>query len=129
MKTDISLKVTGLVLWVQDAGLSAKFYKKIGFEVASVTDRDATVALGGFQIFLVTMRDEDEFNGDSLAAEKGKGMYVYVQCADVDALYSQLKDSGMTPRSEPRDWEWGRREFVVKDPDGYKICFSQAISL
>jgi catechol 2,3-dioxygenase-like lactoylglutathione lyase family enzyme len=123
MSTDTSLKVTGLVLWVQDAGLSAKFYKKIGFEVVSTTERDAVVKLGGFELSLVTMRDEDEFNGDSLAAEKGKGMYVYIQCDDVDAFHSQLKDGGITPRTEPRDWEWGRREFVVHDPDGYKLCF------
>jgi catechol 2,3-dioxygenase-like lactoylglutathione lyase family enzyme len=29
------------------------------------------------------------------------------------------------PATEPRDWEWGNREFIIKDPDGYKLCFSQ----
>lgn len=127
MSTDTSLRATGLVLWVQDAGLSTKWYKKIGFEVVSTTERDAVVKLGGFQLSLVTMRDEEEFNGDSLAAEKGKGMYMYIQCADVDAFYSQLKNSGIMPRTEPRDWEWGRREFVIHDPDGYKLCFWQDV--
>lgn len=23
----------------------------------------------------------------------------------------------------PRDWPWGNREFVLKDPDGYKLVF------
>lgn len=127
MSTDTFLKVTGLVLWVQDATLSAKWYKKIGFEVVSETERDAVVKLGNFQISLVTMRDEDEFNGDSLAAEKGRGMYIYIQCNDVDELHVRLQDSGITPRSEPRDWGWGRREFVVKDLDGYKLCFWQEV--
>lgn len=123
MSMDMSLKVTGLVLWVQDATISTRFYKKIGFEVTSETERDATVRLGGFQLSLVTMRDEDEFNGDSLAAEKGKGMYIYIQCDDVDGLHGRLKENGVIPHTEPRDWDWGRREFVVKDPDGYKLCF------
>lgn len=30
---------------------------------------------------------------------------------------------GMKPSSEPRDWPWGRREFVLRDPDGYKLVF------
>ena len=71
----------------------------------------------------VTMRDEAEFNKDSLASVKGSGMYVYINVDDVDANYKEAKDLGIDPSSEPRDWEWGIREFVVKYPDGYKLCF------
>lgn len=116
---------TNLVLWVQDCTLSTKFYKKLGFDVTSQTERDATVRLGNFEIMLVTMRDEDEFTGDSLAAEKGKGVYMYLQTDDVDDLYVELKEAGVAAHTEPRDWPWGNREFVVKDPDSYKICFWQ----
>lgn len=121
------MKVSNLVLWVQDATLSYRFYKKLGFTVDSVTDRDATVACGGFEIILVTMRDENEFNGDSLAAEKGKGMYIYVNVENVDTKHAALKQLGLELKNEPRDWPWGNREFVVSDPDGYKICFWQKI--
>jgi catechol 2,3-dioxygenase-like lactoylglutathione lyase family enzyme len=121
------MKISNLVFWVQDATLSVKFYKKVGFEIRSVTDRDATVSAGGFDIVLVTMRDEDDFARDALAASKGRGMYVYVAVADVDATYARLVAKGVAPISEPRDWEWGNREFVVKDPDGYKLCFWQRV--
>ena len=121
------MKITNLVFWVQDATLSVKFYKKLGFDVVRVTDRDATVACGGFEIMLVTMRNEDEFNGDSLAAEKGKGMYVYINADNVDAVYADLVKHEITPKAEPRDWPWGNREFVVADPDGYKLCFWQKL--
>jgi catechol 2,3-dioxygenase-like lactoylglutathione lyase family enzyme len=117
------MKITSIVFWVADATLSYKFYKKLGFEVGEVTDRHAVVRLGGFEIILVTMRNEDEFNKDSLAAEKGRGMYVYIDVDDVDAKYTELKTVGIEPSSEPRDWDWGTREFVVKDPDAYKLCF------
>jgi len=46
-------------------------------------------------------------------------------CVNVDAKYAELVAAGITPRSEPRDWPWGNREFIVKDPDGYKLCFWQ----
>lgn len=121
------MKITNLVFWVQDATLSVKFYRKLGFDEVRVTDRDATVACGGFEIMLVTMRDENEFNGDSLAAAKGKGMYVYINVDNVDAKYSDLVKHDITPKAEPRDWPWGNREFVVADPDGYKLCFWQKL--
>ena len=122
------MEVTGLVLWTQDNTLSVKFYKKLGFEVLESNDRHTIVQLGMFKLYLVSMRDEDEFNTDSLAANKGKGMYLYINVDDVDALYSALVKMGITPRSEPRDWDWGNREFIVKDPDNYKLCFWQKIS-
>lgn len=122
------MEITGLVLWTQDNTLSVKFYKKLGFEVVESNDRHTIVQLGAFTLYLVSMRDEDEFNTDSLAANKGKGAYLYVHADDVDALHAELIAKGITPRTEPRDWDWGNREFVVKDPDGYKLCFWQRIS-
>lgn len=122
------MEITGLVLWTQDNTLSVKFYKKLGFEVVESNDRHTIVQLGAVKLYLVSMRDEDEFNTDSLAANKGKGMYLYIHVDDVDALHAALIEKGITPRSEPRNWDWGNREFVVKDPDGYKLCFWQKIS-
>lgn len=123
------MKITGLVLWVQDNTLSVKFYKKLGFELVQSDERNSTVKLGEFEIMLISMRDEAEFNSDSLSSDKGRGMYVYIHVDDIDAKYAELLKLGITPRSEPRDWDWGNREFVVKDPDGYKLCFWQKIRL
>lgn len=117
------MNITSLVLWVQDATLSAKFYKKVGFEIVRVTEESATVKCGEFELTLVTMRDEDEFRRDSFASDKGKGMYIYVHVDNIDEKYNQLVKVESTPNAAPRDWPWGNREFVVKDPDGYKLCF------
>jgi catechol 2,3-dioxygenase-like lactoylglutathione lyase family enzyme len=121
------MKVTNILLWVQENKLSEKFYKKLGFDVTASTAGYSEVKLGSFEIVLVNMRDEDEFAGDSLAGEKGRGMYIYVRVEDVDKTYGELLGKGFQPRSEPRDWPWGNREFVLKDPDGYKLCFWQPI--
>lgn len=122
------MEITGLVLWTLDNTISVKFYRKLGFDVVESNDRHTVVRLGSFELFLVSARDEAEFNTDSLAANKGKGMYIYVHADNVDALYKQLVEKGLTPRTEPRDWDWGNREFIIKDPDGYKLCFWQKIS-
>ena len=117
------MRVTNILLWVQENKLSEKFYKKLGFEVASSTAGYSEVKLGRFEIVLVNMRDEDEFAGDSLAGEKGKGMYIYIHVDDVDKEYQRQLQLGLQPSTKPRDWEWGNREFILKDPDGYKLCF------
>lgn len=117
------MRFTNVLLWVQENKLSEKFYKKLGFNVTASTDYYSEAELGKFQLVLVNMRDDDEFAGDSLAGEKGKGAYIYIFVDDVDAEYRRQIDLGLKPSSQPRDWPWGNREFVLKDPDGYKLCF------
>lgn len=58
---------------------------------------------------------------------KGLGIYTYIEVDDVDADFESIKGKGITPRTEPKDWPWGKREFVVKDPDGYKLVFFSPI--
>lgn len=119
----VGMKTTHLVLWVQENKTSEKFYKKIGFEVRESDDEHSVVSPGsGFSLDLVSMRDETKFSKDSMAAEKGLGMYIYVSVEDVDQKYQELVSLGLEP-TKPKDWPWGNREFIFKDPDGYKLCF------
>lgn len=117
------MRFTNIVLWVQENKVSEKFYKKLGFTVTESTDNYSEIELGQFKMTLVNMRDEAEFAGDSLAGAKGKGIYVYVWVEDVDAEYERQTKAGLQPTTEPRNWPWGNREFILKDPDGYKLCF------
>lgn len=121
------MKIQSILLWVQENKLSEKFYKKLGFEVVQSNDRLSTVNLQGFEIMLVSMRDEAPFSKDALSGDKGKGLYIYVRVDDVDVAYGDLVQKGIQPATEPKTWEWGNREFIVKDPDGYKLCFWQPI--
>lgn len=117
------MKVTSILFWTQENKVSEKFYKKLGFEVVRSDDQHSLVELGNFQITLVNMRDEEEFAKDSMAAERGRGVYVYMYVDDVDTQYDKFIKLGIKPATKPRDWLWGNREFIVKDPDGYKLCF------
>lgn len=117
------MKITNLLFWVQENKLSEKFYKKLGFEVIQSDDDHTLVSLDGFSIDLVSMRDEEKFACDSMYADKGKGAYVYIYVDNVDVMYKDLLGRGLTPATQPKDWPWGNREFILKDPDGYKLCF------
>ncbi len=122
------MKFTGLTFWVQDQKVSEGFYQKIGFEVVGSSDMMATLKLDDFELMLVSAKGSSgEFATDALADKKGKGLYVNLSVEDVDKKYQELKAAGIEPKTEPRDWPWGNREFVLKDPDGYKIVFWQKI--
>jgi len=121
------MRITSLLFWVQENKTSEKFYKKLGFNVLQSDEEHTLVTLHGFNIDLVSMRDEDKFARDSMSADKGKGMYVYINVDDVDATYNKFSEAGITPYTEPKDWPWGNREFIAKDPDGYKLCFWQPV--
>lgn len=121
------MKVANLLLWVQENKLSEKFYRKLGFEVVQSDDTHSLVSLDSFKIDLVSMRDEDRFAKDSMSADKGRGMYLYIHVDDVDAKYDELLALGFKPETQPKDWPWGNREFILKDLDGYKLCFWNAL--
>jgi len=116
------MKFTGIVLWVQENKLSEKYYRKLGFNVTESSDTHSVVKLGDLEITLVSMRDEEPFTNDSMAGAKGKGMYIYLKVANVDQAFDDLSSVGIQPSTQPKDWPWGNREFIVKDPDGYKLC-------
>lgn len=121
------MKFTSILFWVGENKLSEKFYKKLGFEVTTSNDRLSVVRLGDLELQLVSMRDEAPHSTDSLAGDKGKGMFIYLNVPNADQAYAKLVKDGIKPRTEPKDWEWGNREFIVKDPDGYKLCFWQKL--
>lgn len=51
----------------------------------------------------------------------GAGIFVYLSVENVDEFYKNLLSKGIKPVSAPRDWPSGNREFVIRDPDNYKL--------
>lgn len=119
--------MTSLLFWVQENKLAEKFYKKLGFEVLHSDEDHSIVSLHSFVIDLVSMRDEDPFARDAMSGDKGRGMYIYIRVNDVDQKYVELLAAGLRPTTSPKNWPWGNREFILKDPDGYKLCFWQPL--
>ncbi len=55
----------------------------------------------------------------------------YVDVRDLDGLYEELRPrlQALPPADvlPPRDQPHGQREFMVRGPDGYVICFGQPV--
>jgi len=113
------------LFFVKDIKKTAEFYKKLGFEVSESEDA-ARIKIGDFTLAFM---DESKVQIDKEAGmePKGIGIFTYVETDDVDGQFKLIKENGITPSSEPKDWPWGKREFAVKDPDGYKIIFYSSI--
>lgn len=117
--------VAGFTCYVLDVNKTAEFYKKLGFIIVEQDDLHLKIRLNWFTIDFVSIKHEEkeEFKKDSDATNKGAGIYIDINVEDVDEFYKGVLKMGMKPSSEPRDWPWGNREFVLRDPDGYKLVF------
>lgn len=109
------------LFYASDLKKTAEFYKKLGFNVQEV-EGAVRIKMGDFTLAFL---DEDitPIKNESGAKPKGLGVFTYVEVEDVDAYFKLLKEKDIRTSSEPRDWPWGKREFVVRDPDGYKLVF------
>lgn len=53
------------------------------------------------------------------AASGASGGGIVVHVADVDAHYERARNGGASILYEPRDEDYGQREYGVRDPEGH----------
>ena len=112
--------IASLLFYSTDLDKTYEFYETLGFEPQK-KDGMVIFFVNWFQVGFID-KAHSMFK-DGFSADKGNGMFVHVKVEDVDSYYKFVTEKGIKPSSEPRDWEWGNREFVIKDPDGYRFVF------
>ena len=121
-------------LTVSDFDESLAFYTRgVGFEVAFSRAEPAFAYLDfdGAQLMI------SEFHGDGwnvgeLARPYGRGINLQIECSDVEGLREDLARSSY-PLYRGIEEAWyetgdvlsGQLEFLVQDPDGYLLRFSE----
>ena len=134
----MSIQVTGLapLLQVFDMPRSVAFYRDVlGFEVVATSpprgpdDFDwGLLRLGGAKLMLNTAYEEadrpPQLDPSRLAAHGDTGLYF--GCADVDAAYAWLREKGVSV-PPPANAPYGMRQLYLRDPDGYVVCFQDAV--
>lgn len=117
--------ISGIVCYVKNPLKTADFYEALGFTIDKREAEHVSVRVNWFWIDFHPQDKEDkpEFQREASLENKGAGQFLYLKVDDVDATYQELVDKGLQPSSQPRDWPWGNREFVIRDPDGYKLVF------
>lgn len=51
----------------------------------------------------------------------GQGMYLTIEVDDVDKIYHDLKQQGVSIQVDLRDEPWGDRHFAIQDPNGIGV--------
>ncbi|HET9850032.1 MAG TPA: VOC family protein [Candidatus Saccharimonadales bacterium] len=115
--------MSGLVFYVKDIEKTAAFYDALGFRIDKREADHLSIRLNWFWMDFHPQDKEDkpDFQKEAVLEPKGTGLFIYVSVDDVDEFYKGLVAKGLEPSSEPKDWPWGNREFVIRDPDGYKL--------
>jgi uncharacterized glyoxalase superfamily protein PhnB len=115
--------VSGITCYAKNLAKTAQFYEVLGFEIRKREEDHITAYSNWFWIDFIAMSKEvrPAFKKDVQSSEKGTGTFIYLSVDDVDAVHKELVAKGLKPSGEPRDSPWGNREFMLRDPNGYRL--------
>lgn len=113
---------------------SLKFYKTAGFKVEyeRPENKFSFISLGEIQFMLQEDSGSDKWEVAPLVHPYGNGINFQLEVDDVDSVYNCLKENGYKIAFEMEE-NWyrqgdkllGNKEFLVMDPDGYLLRFSE----
>ena len=123
-------------LSVTDFSVSLSFYTQVlGFSIM-VRRRDpdfAYINLGEAQLML-EQHSSDAWNTAELIKPLGRGVNFQIDVDDIDVIYRRVMHNNVTLYRELKDNHYDigdhiacQREFLLQDPDGYLLRFSQYI--
>src|SRR5262245_43304164 len=128
MKNTAQLMAMIYVDSVEDA--RAFYVDRLGFEhIMGMLGKDGlldfcTVSLSGARIML--MRPSEGMKGTARTSER-QPVELYLEVADVERYFQQLKKEKIQPTAPLTDQWWGDRTFTILDPYGYQIWFYQNV--
>ena len=119
--------ISGLTCYVKDLARTAQFYETIGFRRGKEEPDRATFYVNWFFVTFIAQDREDDadLRMEAELPNRGSGLFLYVKVDDVEAFHQAVVSAGMKPDGEPIMRRSGNREFVLRDPDGYKLAFFQ----
>ena len=113
---------------------SLKFYQTAGFKIEyeRVENKFVFLSLGEIQFMLQEFSEDDKWNLAPLKYPFGNGINFQLEVENVDEIYNSLKKNSYEIAFDMEE-NWyrqddkllGNKEFLVQDPDGYLIRFSQ----
>ncbi len=106
-----TISLEGLTLHVADVERSLAFYQKLPGASVRVhrEGQFALLDIGGMRLGLL---------------RHGTGQFhIEFETNDLDALYSELQAATFPVQAPPSQKNWGERDFLVTDPDGYMLEF------
>jgi catechol 2,3-dioxygenase-like lactoylglutathione lyase family enzyme len=119
--------ISGITCYVKDIARTAEFYEAIGFRRGKEEPDRVTFYVNWFFVTFIAQDQEadSELRKEAQLPDKGAGLFLYIKVDDVEDFHNAALSKGMKPDGEPQSRPSGNREFVLRDPDGYKLAFFQ----
>lgn len=121
-------------LSVTDLNKSLNFYKTIGFniEYERPENKFVFISYGDIQFMLQEISNNDKWQIAPLSYPFGNGINFQLEVTNVTQIYNNLKANNYKIAFEIEE-NWyrqnnkllGNKEFLVQDPDGYLLRFSE----
>ena len=121
-------------LSVTNLNNSLKFYKTLGFKIEyeRPENKFAFLSMGEIQFMIQEISDNDKWDIAPLSYPFGNGIIFQLEVEDVEKIYNGLKNNNYEIAFEIEE-NWyrkdnkllGNKEFLVQDPDGYLLRFSE----
>ena len=113
---------------------SLNFYKTAGFKIEydRPENKFAFISLGQIQFMLQEIDENDKWTVAPLSYPFGNGINFQLEVDNLDEIYNNLKNIGYKIAFDIEE-NWyrqddkllGNKEFLVQDPDGYLLRFSE----
>ena len=113
---------------------SLNFYKTAGFKVEydRTENKFAFISLGEIQFMLQEIADNDKWDVAPLSYPFGNGINFQLEVENLDEIYNSFKNSNYKITFDIQE-NWyrqddkmlGNKEFLIQDPDGYLLRFSE----
>lgn len=121
------------LLMVYDMRRSVAFYRDIlGFKVEESWEPDGhyywALLCSGDTRLMLNAEFEDEERRPEYDRPHGQDVTFYFYPKDVTTMRDSLVAQGQKP-GELQDTPYHHRQFVLLDPDGYKLLFTQPVAL
>lgn len=113
---------------------SLNFYKTAGFKIEydRPENKFAFISLGEIQFMLQEISDTDKWDVAPLSYPFGNGINFQLEVENIDKIYNSFKNSNYKVTFDIEE-NWyrqdnrllGNKEFLIQDPDGYLLRFSE----
>ena len=121
-------------LSVTNLEISLKFYKTLGFKIEYERPENKFVflSMGEIQFMVQEISDDDKWDVAPLSYPFGNGINFQLEVDNVEFIYNSLKENNYKIAFDIEE-NWyrqdnkllGNKEFLVQDPDGYLLRFSE----
>jgi len=110
------------------------FYKLLGFKIEYEREENkfAFISIDSAQFMFQEIKEDDKWSVGELTYPFGNGINFQIEVDNVDEIYNRLKENNIEILFEMEE-NWyrmddkllGNKEFLVQDPDGYLLRFSE----